>query len=148
MFTKRLRGFVQRKEQTAAKQPEGGSDSSPCARTLPRDHPRRIRDKDHLRFIARQPCLVCGRMPSQAHHIRYAQPRAMGRKPSDEWVVPLCSIHHRSLHDQGKEIDWWKANDINPITVAETLRSEEHTSELQSRRNIVCRLLLERKKTK
>ena len=27
-------------------------------------------------------------------------------------------------------------------------RSEEHTSELQSRRNLVCRLLLEKKKTK
>ena len=26
-------------------------------------------------------------------------------------------------------------------------RSEEHTSELQSRRNLVCRLLLEKKKT-
>src|SRR5690606_12269855 len=28
------------------------------------------------------------------------------------------------------------------------LRSEEHTSELQSRENLVCRLLLEKKKTK
>src|SRR5690606_42045758 len=32
--------------------------------------------------------------------------------------------------------------------VRETLRSEEHTSELQSRENLVCRLLLEKKKKK
>src|SRR2546430_12904590 len=31
---------------------------------------------------------------------------------------------------------------------AETVRSEEHTSELQSQSNLVCRLLLEKKKNK
>src|SRR5438874_9395009 len=31
-------------------------------------------------------------------------------------------------------------------TISEALRSEEHTSELQSRRDLVCRLLLEKKK--
>jgi len=40
--------------------------------------PRRVRDKEHLRYVASQPCLVCGRSPAQAHHIRFAQPRAMG----------------------------------------------------------------------
>jgi hypothetical protein len=34
--------------------------------------PRRIRSKEHLRFVAQQPCLICGRSPSQAHHIRFA----------------------------------------------------------------------------
>src|SRR5690349_23408573 len=33
-----------------------------------------------------------------------------------------------------------------PLPVAVRLRSEEHTSELQSRRDLVCRLLLEKKK--
>src|SRR5205085_11737110 len=33
-------------------------------------------------------------------------------------------------------------------TPAAKLRSEEHTSELQSQSNLVCRLLLEKKKTK
>jgi hypothetical protein len=28
--------------------------------------PRRIRDKDHLRFVAKQPCLICGRTPTLA----------------------------------------------------------------------------------
>ena len=34
------------------------------------------------------------------------------------------------------------------IAKAKSVRSEEHTSELQSRRNLVCRLLLEKKKKK
>ena len=70
--------------------------------------PRRVRDKEHLRFVANLPCLFCGRSPSQLHHIRYAQPRALGRKVSDQWVVPLCALHHRALHDHGNEAQWWK----------------------------------------
>jgi len=38
--------------------------------------PRRYRHRDHLRFVMQQPCLVCGRKPSDAHHIRFVQPRA------------------------------------------------------------------------
>jgi hypothetical protein len=39
----------------------------------------RLRDKDHRKFVASQPCLVCGRFPADAHHLRCAQPRALGR---------------------------------------------------------------------
>ena len=42
--------------------------------------PRRHRDKTHLKFVASQPCLVCGRSPADAHHLRFTQPRAMGPK--------------------------------------------------------------------
>ena len=64
--------------------------------------PRRIRDTDHLRFVARQPCIICGRVPVEAHHVRFAQPRAMGRKVSDSYTVPLCALHHRDLHSFGR----------------------------------------------
>src|SRR5688572_31531359 len=37
---------------------------------------------------------------------------------------------------------------IRPVQNAPVLRSEEHTSELQSQSNLVCRLLLEKKKKK
>src|SRR2546430_3106223 len=37
---------------------------------------------------------------------------------------------------------------VRPVTVAVMVRSEEHTSELQSQSNLVCRLLLEKKKKK
>ncbi len=80
--------------------------------------PRRVRDKDHLKFVARQPCLVCGRRPSQAHHIRFAQLRALSTKPSDEWVVPLCATHHRALHDAGDEEGWWKQQNLDPCVEA------------------------------
>jgi len=79
------------------------------------DAPRRLRDKAHLRHVAAQPCLICGRAPSHAHHLRFAQPRALGRKVSDEWAVPLCASHHRGLHDAGNEERWWKEQGIDPI---------------------------------
>ena len=82
---------------------------------------KRIRDKEHLRFVASRSCLICGRSPCHAHHILFAQPRAMSRKVSDELTVPLCFLHHRSLHDHGNEQDWWKQNKVDPIKEAERL---------------------------
>jgi len=80
--------------------------------------PRRIRDKEHLKFIASNNCLICGRFPTQAHHIQYAQARALSRKVSDEWTVPLCALHHRALHDHGNEEKWWAENGIEPVEEA------------------------------
>jgi len=83
--------------------------------------PRRRRDKDHLRLVARQACLVCGRKPSDAHHLRFAQPRALGRKVSDEFTVPLCRLHHRAVHHSGDETSWWAEAGIEPLGAAERL---------------------------
>jgi hypothetical protein len=83
--------------------------------------PRRHRDKDHLRFVASQPCLICDRSPSDAHHLRFAQPRAMGRKTSDEFAVPLCRAHHRENHRHGDELAWWKRIAIEPIEISQKL---------------------------
>src|SRR5690348_18000143 len=41
-----------------------------------------------------------------------------------------------------KNVGWWQ------LTINEFVRSEEHTSELQSPVHLVCRLLLEKKKKK
>ena len=89
--------------------------------TLPIGEPKRVRNRDHLRYVASQPCLVCGRSPSQAHHLRFAQPRAMGRKVSDEFTVPLCATHHHELHMRGNELEWWKDKQIEPLMLAEEL---------------------------
>jgi hypothetical protein len=80
--------------------------------------PRRYRDRAHLRFVSTQPCLICGRRPSDAHHLRFAQPRALSRRVSDEYTVPLCRSHHRALHRCGDEAAWWKTNGVDPIAVA------------------------------
>jgi hypothetical protein len=83
--------------------------------------PRRHRNSEHLRYIAQQPCLVCGRRPCDAHHLKYMQPRALGRKVSDEFTVPLCRIHHRLVHRVGNEAAWWQDAGIDPIPIARRL---------------------------
>jgi hypothetical protein len=85
----------------------------------------RLRDKDHLRFVLRQPCLVCGRVPSDPHHLTFTQPRAFGYRVSDEFTVPVCRIHHRELHRSGDEAAWWQKLNIDPLPVA--LRLWQHT---------------------
>jgi hypothetical protein len=76
---------------------------------LPLSESRRYRDRAHLEFVASQPCLLCGRQPSDPHHLRFMQPRAMGRRVSDEFAVPLCRTHHRAVHRHGDEAAWWKS---------------------------------------
>ena len=123
-------GSVETKAGTAS--PDLAKDEKPrpepVAMTIPSSKPiashcKRIRNKEHLRFVASQSCLVCGRTPCHAHHVKFAQPRAMGRKVSDEWTVPLCYIHHRALHDRGDEKAWWEKNKIEPIEEARRLWS-------------------------
>ena len=90
--------------------------------------PKRLRDKAHLKFVASQPCLVCGRQPSDPHHLRFAQPRAIGLKVSDEFTVPLCRGHHRQLHQAGNETVWWDTVKISPLPVANALWEKTHSA--------------------
>ena len=88
--------------------------------------PRRARDKTHLRFVAKQPCLICGRQPSDPHHLRFAQSRGLGQKVSDEFTVPLCRAHHRELHRASKEVEWWARTGLEPTGIARQLWTETH----------------------
>src|SRR5205823_6514455 len=81
----------------------------------------RLRDRDHLKFVNTQPCLACGRSPSDAHHLKFAQGRALGRKVSDKFTVPLCRAHHRELHLRGDERIWWQQVNLDPLPVAQRL---------------------------
>jgi ERF superfamily len=94
--------------------------------TLSFPEPRRVRDREHLGHVAQQPCLVCGRKPCDAHHLRFAQSRALGRKVSDEFTVPLCRGHHRELHRYGDEAKWWSKAAIDPLAAARALWVETH----------------------
>jgi hypothetical protein len=85
---------------------------------------RRYRDKAHLRFVAKEPCLICGRKPCDPHHLRFAQNRALGRKVSDEFTVPLCRTHHRALHRAGNEALWWQTAGHDPVKAASKLWEE------------------------
>jgi hypothetical protein len=88
--------------------------------------PKRLRDMDHLQFVRSQPCLICGRQPSDPHHLRFAQPRAIGLKVSDEFTVPLCRGHHRQLHQAGNEAAWWEDLEVNALEIAKGLWEESH----------------------
>jgi hypothetical protein len=88
--------------------------------------PVRERDREHLRFVASQPCLVCGRVPSDAHHLKFAEQRAMGRKVSDKFTVPVCRLHHRELHRRGNERAWWETQGIDPVPIATSLWEKTH----------------------
>jgi hypothetical protein len=88
--------------------------------------PRRIRDREHVRSVMRNGCLVCGRIPSDAHHLRFTQKRALGRKVSDEFTVPLCRGHHRELHRHGDEPAWWTKLGLDPRDAARILWLKSH----------------------
>jgi hypothetical protein len=88
--------------------------------------PRRARDREHLKFVAGHPCLICGRRPADPHHLRFAQSRALGRKVSDEYTVPLCRGHHREVHRCGDEPAWWAKLGLDSLGVANALWRETH----------------------
>jgi hypothetical protein len=91
-----------------------------------RPEPRRIRDREHVKFVAGHPCLICGRRPADPHHLRFAQSRALGRRVSDEFTVPLCRGHHREIHRHGDEAAWWAKVGLEPLGVANALWRETH----------------------
>src|SRR5690606_39829451 len=63
-----------------------------------------------------------------------ATPRSASR-----WAASLAALATSPRHDLNRS----RASGVRPSRMT-TLRSEEHTSELQSRENLVCRLLLEK----
>jgi ERF superfamily len=111
--------------ESAGAGPTKGVDKSVLAVAAP----RRYRNRAHLRSVAKEPCLICGRKPSDPHHLRYLQPRALGRKASDEFTVPLCRVHHRAVHRACDERAWWQAAGIDPIKVARKLWKDTRIDE-------------------
>ena len=115
-----------RKIRRAAEPSEASVSNRVDKSLLALSEPRRFRDKTHCKFVSKQPCLVCGRQPADAHHLRFAQHRALGRKVSDEFTVPLCRGHHREVHRCGDEAAWWKKTGIDPTVPARALWLETH----------------------
>lgn len=78
----------------------------------------RIRTERYLKHLRGKPCLVCGQ-GGEAHHVTFAEPKAMALKVGDNWCVPLCHPHHMELHAFGDEKSWWDLNGIEPLKWAE-----------------------------
>ena len=104
---------------------------------LTHPEPRRVRDRNHIRYVAEQACLICGRRPSDAHHLRFTQPLALGRKVSDEFTVPLCRGHHRELHRCSDESAWWSKAGIDPTIPARKLWLDTHPLPRQPTETVV-----------
>src|SRR3712207_8346079 len=80
----------------------------------------------------------------------------MIRRPPRSTLVPYTTLFRSPPDDKGAEVRGRSRQPLRPDTgtrhgqerlpgvLAEPLRSEEHTSELQSRQYLVCRLLLEK----
>jgi hypothetical protein len=118
-------------EVTSQEQPQASSAGSDQSRGIDKSvlavaAPRRYRNREHLRYVAQQACLICGRKPSDPHHLGFTQPRALGRKVSDEFAVPLCRGHHRAVHRSRDERAWWRQAAIDPIKVARRLWKATH----------------------
>jgi ERF superfamily len=113
-------------EARADRRKKRRKDSAVDKNVLALPTPRRIRDREHVKSVAKQPCLICGRHPADAHHLRFAQSPALGRKVSDEFTVPLCRGHHREVHRCGDEPAWWKKIGIDPTAPARILWLKSH----------------------
>ena len=98
-------------------------DLSPTITALvaPLTKPVRRPSKAHLALVASQPCVICKLSPCDAHHLKIAQPRSLGRKVSDEFTVPLCRKHHPELHKHGNEANWWMNMQVAPLPIAKEL---------------------------
>jgi hypothetical protein len=59
----------------------------------------------------------------------YRARRLRSGKASDEFAVPLCRVHHRSVHRAGDERAWWKGFGIDPIKVARKLWKHTRVNE-------------------
>jgi ERF superfamily len=132
-FTARL-SRIGELEALAAKDRQANGDGYQSSQTEPSEQtvtviskPVRERDREHLKFVACQPCLICGRTPSDAHHLKFAEQRAMGRKVSDRFTVPICRLHHRELHRRGNERAWWESHATDPLITAAILWGRTHT---------------------
>jgi hypothetical protein len=134
-FTARLSQLNESKPDVSEHQKSDGRDNQPFQANLGEEKvtviskPVPERDREHLKFVASQPCLVCGRTPSDAHHIKFAEQRAMGRKVSDKFTVPVCRLHHRELHRRGNERIWWGNQGIDPLPTAAVLWARTRTAE-------------------
>ena len=122
---------AEQQSPTAAPPPAPASPNNPSPARIDKSQlalpePRRLRNKAHLKFVASQPCLVCGRQPCDPHHLRFAQPRAIGMKVNDEFTVPLCRDHHRQLHQAGNEVAWWKDLNIEAHEIAKGIWDQTH----------------------
>lgn len=87
-----------------------------------------VKDKDYLSYLHSLPCVVTGRMPVEAAHVSYPDPRygKLGRgkssKESDRWAVPLHMDEHARQHGMNERA-YWRSVGIDPCILALALHA-------------------------
>src|SRR5690349_25170823 len=82
--------------------------------------------------------------------IKYYPFSLLSRLPPRSTLFPYTTLFRSRIHSRNRGTTPRRCRGLRGRAdrqerVRERLRSEEHTSELQSRRELVCRLLLEKK---
>jgi hypothetical protein len=76
-------------------------------RMLLRAQPKRtVRNcAGHRAWVRRHACSVrgCNLSPIECAHVRCGTDGGAGLKPSDRWVISLCTQHHREQHNLGEK---------------------------------------------
>src|SRR3712207_554546 len=90
-------------------------------------------------------------MPEAFASVREAAKRVLGQRHFDVQIMGGAALHLGNIAEmrtgEGKTLVATLPTYLNALTGRGVhVRSEEHTSELQSRQYLVCRLLLEKKK--
>src|SRR5699024_11313770 len=77
-----------------------------------------------------------------------SNPPFISSAPGPRTTPSLTEQGKSSMVPVGQTVSWWPMSTTlrGPVPNRQKTRSEEHTSELQSRFDLVCRLLLEKKK--
>ena len=69
----------------------------------PHPKPKAYRSKKYLEYIRQQPCVICGHVDVQAHHVRKMGAGGTGIKNDDFFALPICKLHHREAHTYGHD---------------------------------------------
>src|SRR5438445_9675155 len=89
------------------------------------------------------------RRPPRSTLFPYTTLFRSGSGVAGEWPRPASTRRHeRSRVARYRSVPGGSGRDQSSVLAGNERRSEEHTSELQSRQYLVCRLLLEKKKKK
>jgi hypothetical protein len=87
---------------------------------------KRVTDEQHLRWLRTLPCVISGKRPVEAAHIRFADPAygkretGKGEKSSDRWALRLSPDLHREQHNGNERLFWAKFG-IDPCKIANAL---------------------------
>src|SRR5690606_39965874 len=104
--------------------------------------------KDPVKVQVTPQATTVERIKQSVIHIEQGRKRALLTEMFSDATFTRCLVFTKTKHGADKVAAYLEAGGVEAGAIHgnKSQRSEEHTSELQSRENLVCRLLLEQKK--